>query len=86
MKVKKRKGEIGLLVVGIHFRGREIAFLAATLSPLASLAAALGPLANLTQTNVTSLSLSIQMLTSGSREREKERERERERANQYFFL
>ena len=37
MKVKKRKGEIGLLEVGIDFRGREIALLAAALGPLASL-------------------------------------------------
>ena len=33
----------GLLVVGIDFRGRELALLAAALSPLACLAVALGP-------------------------------------------
>ena len=47
MKVKKRKGEIGLLVVGIDFRGREIALLAAVLGFLDFLVAALGPLASL---------------------------------------
>ena len=47
MKVKKRKGEIGLLVVAIDFRGREIALLAAVLGHLACLAAAFGPLAYL---------------------------------------
>ena len=36
---------IWLLLVGIVFRGREIACLAAALGPLASLAAALCPLA-----------------------------------------
>ena len=34
-----------LLVVGIDLRGREMALLAAALSPLACLAAVLGPLA-----------------------------------------
>ena len=49
---EERKGEResrrGLLVVGIDFRGREIACLAAALGTLAYLVEALGPLAWLT--------------------------------------
>ena len=44
-RIRRRKEERGLLLVGIVFRGREIAYLAAALAPLACLAAVLGPLA-----------------------------------------